>query len=132
MSLSAQHSPLHHLETATAHVRSLLASEWRLARREVSKNLKAARLGIILAACGIALMLSATFALTAAAFLGLALLGMPTALAALVTSVGFFAVAAGLVWMGVSRLSPKALAPTETTEHATQTLRLVTEQIHVK
>lgn len=129
---SAEPSPLHHLETATAHFRSLLASEWRLARREVSENLKAARLGIILAVCGIAMALSAIFALTGAAFLGLAQLGLSPALAALATGAAFILCAVGLIWMGLNRLSPKALAPTETTEHAAQTLRLVTEKIHVK
>ncbi len=132
MSLSPQTSPLHHLENAAAHFRQLLSSEWTLARRELSRNLKAARLGLILAACGIALLFSAIFALTAAAFLGLSLLGLSSAVAALVTGGAVLTLAVGLIWLGLARLSPKAIAPTETTAHAAQTLRLVTENLHVK
>ncbi len=124
-------SPLVHLQTATAHLRGLLASEWRLACAEMSKNLRAARTGLVLAAVGFAAALSGVFAMTAALFLGISALSVAPWLSALATGLIISIIAALLLWIGVSRLSPKALAPTQTTQHAQKTLRLVTEKTYV-
>ncbi|WP_299374054.1 phage holin family protein [uncultured Tateyamaria sp.] len=124
-------TPLTHLGTAAAHLRGLVTSEWRLARIELAKNLRAARTGIILAAVGLGGALCAMFALTGAVFLGLSALGLAGWLAALATA-GVLGVIAGLcLWIGVTRLSPKAIAPTQTAAHAAKTLRIVTENTHV-
>lgn len=124
-------SPLTHLQTASAHFRGLLASEWRLARREMTANLRAARTGLVLTAFGIGAALSAFFALTGALFLGLAALGFNAWVAALATGAVMATLAGICIWIGVSRLSPKALAPTKSASHAAETLRLVTEKTHV-
>lgn len=129
--MQTEASPLTHIQNASAHFRGLLASEWRLARREVAANLRAARTGLILTVFGVAAALSALSALTAAVFFGLAAAGLEAWLAALATGAVMALLAALLIWVGVSRLSPKALAPTESASHAAETLRLVTEKTHV-
>ena len=129
--MQTEATPLTHLGTAAAHLRGLVTSEWRLARIELARNLRAARTGIILAAVGLGGVLCAMFALTGAIFLGLTALGLAGWLAALATA-GVIGVLAGLcLWIGVTRLSPKAIAPTETAAHAAKTLRIVTENTHV-
>ncbi|WP_299616323.1 phage holin family protein [uncultured Tateyamaria sp.] len=129
--MQSQPTPLAHLGTATAHLRGLLASEWRLARIEISRNLKAARTGIILAAIGIGGALCAMFALTGALFLGLGALGLDPWIAALATAGALGVIATLCLWIGLTRLSPEAIAPTETAAHAAETLRLVTENTNV-
>ena len=124
-------TPLTHLSTATAHLRGLLASEWRLAKLELAKNLRAARVGVMIAVIGIGGALCAMFALTGAMFLGLGTLGLAPWLAALATAGGLGLIAGICLWIGLTRLSPKAIAPTETAAHAAKTLRLVTENTHV-
>ncbi|WP_299297614.1 phage holin family protein [uncultured Tateyamaria sp.] len=124
-------SPLAQIENVAAHLRGLLISEWRLARGEMAQNLRAARTGLILAAIGFAATFSALFALTAALFLGLTALGLAAWLAALATGTGLLIVSALALWLGLNRLSPKAIAPTRTAAHAAETIRLVTEKTHV-
>lgn len=124
-------SPLTQLENAAAHLRGLLVHEWRMARVEMAQNLRAARTGLILAAMGVAAAFCAFVALTAALFLGLAAFGLPTWLAALATGGAFLLISALALWLGLNRVSPKALAPTQTAEHAAETIRLVTEKTHV-
>ncbi|WP_299629270.1 phage holin family protein [uncultured Tateyamaria sp.] len=128
---SSTTTPLTHLSTATAHLRGLLVSEWRLAKLELARNLRAARVGVILAAIGLGGALCAMFALTGALFLGLGALGLAPWLAALATAGALGLIAAICLWLGLTRLSPEAIAPTETVAHAAKTLRIVTENTHV-
>ncbi len=129
--MQANPSPFVQIENVTAHLRGLLVSEWRLARKEMAQNLRAARTGLILAVIGMATAFSALFALTAALYLGLATAGLPEWLAALATGLGLLIVSALAMWVGLRRLSPQALAPTQTAAHAAETIRLVTEKTHV-
>lgn len=124
-------SPLVQLENVAAHLRGLIVSEWRLARSEMAHNLRAARTGLILAVAGVGAALAGFVAATGALFLGLAAVGLPTWLAALITAATFLIAAVVLLWAGLSRLSPDALAPKQTAAHAAKSIRLVTERTHV-
>jgi len=124
-------TPRTQIENATAHVRGLIASEWQFMRREIAANLRRARTGLVLAVVGVVAVLCAGFALTATLFLGLAALGIAPWLAALITGGACSVIAALCLWLGLSRLSPSALAPTQSTSHVVETLRLVTEKTHV-
>ena len=124
-------NPLEQLSTATTHLRELLKSEMRLAKLELANNLKAARTGLILAAIGLAAILCTAFALTATLFLGLSAFGIASWLAALITTALLGMISILCFWVGLSRLSPKAIAPTEAAEHAAQSIRLVKENTYV-
>ncbi|MCC1493885.1 phage holin family protein [Cognatishimia sp. F0-27] len=119
------------LAAIAEHLRGLLLSEWVLAKTEMSRNLRAAKRGLIIAVFGVAIAFSAVFALTAALFLGLSTAGLAPWLAALATGIVLALFSALALRIGLSRLSPKTVAPTESAKHAAETLRLVTEKTHV-
>jgi hypothetical protein len=92
----------------------LLQTELQLLRAEISEKLTFTALSGAMIGAGALLLMATIVLLLQAAIAGLVAWGLSTPVAILVVATATLLVGAGLVWLGVNRLSFDRLAPTKT------------------
>ncbi|MCR9108869.1 phage holin family protein [Marivita sp. XM-24bin2] len=107
--------------------RALLRTELQLARQELSDNAARAGGGLALFALALLVALVGLVALSVAAILGIAALGVAYHWAALIVAIACLAIALVFALIGKSRLSASALAPTRTMKQVKSDIEIIKE-----
>ena len=93
---------------------TLLQTELQLLRAEVLEKLTFTALSAALVGAGTVLLMATIVLLLQAAIAGLVSYGFSWSVAILIVSAAAFLVGAGLIWLGLHRLSLVRLAPSKT------------------
>jgi len=107
---------------------SLIRTEARLARAEVSEKISAAAIGLGLIVGGAVLLIPGLVVLLEAGVAALEKNGMESWLAALIVGGGVLLLGLVLMMVGMSRLKMKRLMPTRTLEQIQQDAQVAREQ----
>ena len=93
---------------------TLIHTELQLLRAEISEKLTFTALSAALIGAGALLLMATIVLLLQAAVTGLVAFGFSWTVATLVVALATLIVGAGLIWLGINRLSLARLAPTKT------------------
>ena len=99
---------------ALKEIATLIQTELQLLRAEISEKLSFTALSVVLIGAGGLLLMAAIVLLLQAAVAGLVAYGFSLPVAALTIAAVTLSAGAGLVWLGVNRLSLARLAPSKT------------------
>ena len=99
---------------ALKEVATLLQTELQLLRAEVLEKLTFTALSAALVGAGVVLLMATIVLLLQAAIAGLISYGFSWSVAILIVAAAAFLVGAGLIWLGLHRLSLVRLAPSKT------------------
>ena len=99
---------------ALKEITTLLQTELQLLRTEISEKLTFTALSAALIGTGALLLMATIVLLLEAAITGLVAYGFSWPVATLIVAAATLLVGAGLIWLGVNRLSLARLAPSKT------------------
>ena len=99
---------------ALKEIATLLHTELQLLRAEIIEKLTFTALSVLLIGTGALLLMATLVLLLQAAITGLVAYGFSWPVATLTVAVATLVVGAGLVWLGINRLSLARLAPSKT------------------
>ena len=115
------------LVTTLKQFARLIEDEVALAKAEVSRNVSRAGAGLAMIGIGAILALTALDVLAAALVAWLATTGLSAGLSALIVGGGVLLIAIILAFVGKSRLSADALAPSKTSRNVRSDIRAMKE-----
>jgi len=115
------------LVTTLKQFARLIEDEVALAKAEVSRNVSRAGAGLAMIGIGAILALTALDVLAAALVAWLATTGLSAGLSALIVGGGVLLIAIILAFIGKSRLSADALAPSKTSRNVRSDIRAMKE-----
>lgn len=101
---------------ALKEIAVLLQTELQLLRVELAEKLTFTALSVALIGAGVVLLMATIVLLLQAAVTGLAAYGFSWPIATLIVAMATLVVGAGLIWLGINRLTLARLAPSKTLE----------------
>ncbi|HET9687502.1 MAG TPA: phage holin family protein [Pseudolabrys sp.] len=101
---------------ALKEIAVLLQTELQLLRVELAEKLTFTALSVALIGAGVVLLMATIVLLLQAAVTGLVAYGFSWPVATLIVATATLIVGAGLIWLGINRLSLARLAPSKTLE----------------
>jgi len=99
---------------ALREIATLIQTELQLLRAEITEKLTFTALSAALIGAGVLLLMATIVLVLEAAITGLVAFGLSWTASTLTVALVTFIIGAGLIWLGVNRLSAARLAPTRT------------------